>query len=688
MCRRVTTVMKLFFSKIKEVCRRSASWLNAHPAVMITILAFGVGIANEILSRRSLVAAVLFAVTKPISFLCNVVIVLAFLSLTLFFKRRNYLMWLVSLLWLAMGIANFLVCTFRATPFSAMDFTLVLSVFPILPRYLTWPGLILLLLALLALFIYLIRCFFRAKRIPVRTVYAAVTCLCSLAITAILIASGYLSGLFPQHFSNLATAYKDHGFTFSFSVILLDRGIDKPEDYDSDKIQGILSDIRADETDPPDESHDDTLLPDPPPQEDKGPNVIFVQLESFYDPKLLSGFVYTEDPTPVFTELRETCQSGILTVPSIGAGTANTEFEVLAGMSLQWFGAGEYPYETILQKKTCESIAYNLKNRGYTAHAVHNYKGNFYDRNDVFSRLGFDTFTSLEYMNNVIYNPAGWAEDAVLLPYVEACLTATEGADLVYCITVQGHGKYAIEMDENDSAPHIGITALPEEASQTAFTYYINQLHETDAFLGALISSVKALEEETYIVLFGDHLPNIGIEECWLPEGMTLYDTEYIIWHSEGETAADKNLTTYQLSAEVMNRLGFNDGVLTKLHQTWADKKDYLVYLEMLQYDILYGHGFCYGDENPFEPTALKMGIRDIRITDVSTVGENTYVKGENFTPYSRVYVNGFARTVEFVNENTLMLTGFLADRQDVFRVAQIADGLFQLSTTENYIWK
>jgi phosphoglycerol transferase MdoB-like AlkP superfamily enzyme len=680
--------MKLHLTKIQELGRRMAAWFGKHPAVMVALLAWGVGFLNEILSRRSLLDALRFAVTKPLSFLCNASIVLIFLAFTLLFKRRNYLMWVVSLLWLSMGIANFVVCCFRVTPFSAMDLTLVLSVFPILPRYLTWPGLILLILALLTLIGYLIYRFIRAKRIPVRKIYAATTFLCSLAITAILIASGYLSEIFPRHFSNLATAYREHGFTFSFSVILLDRGIDEPEDYDGDKINEILSGLATDESDPPAIDGSDTDAPTPPPADEAAPNIIFVQLESFYDPKLLRGFTFTEDPTPVFTELRKNCQSGILTVPSIGAGTVNTEFEVLAGMSLQWFGAGEYPYETILQRKACESVAYNLKELGYSTHAVHNYMGNFYDRNDVFSHLGFDTFTSLEYMNNVTYNDGGWAEDSVLLRYVEACLAQTEGADLVYCITVQGHGKYPTEEEEDAPVPHVGINALPEGANANAFTYYVNQLHETDAFLGALISSIRALGEETYVVLFGDHLPNIGIQEDWLPEGMTLYDTEYLIWHSEGEAKADRDLKAFQLSAEVMNRLDYHEGVLTKLHQTWADKKDYLIYLEMLQYDILYGQSFCYGGESPFKPTDLKMGIFDIQITDISTGGENTYIKGKHFTPFSRVYVNGFARTAEFLDENTLMLTGFLAEREDVFRVAQIADGLFQLSTTEDFIWE
>jgi hypothetical protein len=288
-------------------------------------------------------------------------------------------------------------------------------------------------------------------------------------------------------------------------------------------------------------------------------------------------------------------------------------------------------------------------------------------------------------MNGVEYNKADWAHDAVLLRYVKECLTSTEGADLVYCVTVQAHGKYPTKTSEDDPTPRVTVDALPEGADIDAFTYYINQIRDTDAFIGALISMVKAMSEETYIVFFGDHLPNIGMKEDWLPEGQTLFDTEYVIWHSGGETAPDRDLEAYQLTAELMSRLDYNDGVLTKLHQTWADKPDYLVYLEMLQYDILYGQQFSYGGENPFKPTDLKMGILDITISNVTTVGKNTYILGQNFTPFSRVFVNGFTRSVTFVDEGTLVIEGYTADEGDDIRVAQVADGIFQLSSTPTY---
>ena len=77
-------------------------------------------------------------------------------------------------------------------------------------------------------------------------------------------------------------------------------------------------------------------------------------------------------------------------MPAIGAGTANSEFEVLTGFNVAYFGAGEYPYKTILGKQTIESMATQLKLDGYSTHAMHNHDGTFYDRYKVYKNMGFD----------------------------------------------------------------------------------------------------------------------------------------------------------------------------------------------------------------------------------------------------------------------------------------------------------
>ena len=86
------------------------------------------------------------------------------------------------------------------------------------------------------------------------------------------------------------------------------------------------------------------------------PNIIFLQLESFFDPETVEYLNLSEDPIPTFRQLMKDYSSGWYRVPVVGAGTANTEFETITGMSLRYFGPGEYPYKSILQEETCESL--------------------------------------------------------------------------------------------------------------------------------------------------------------------------------------------------------------------------------------------------------------------------------------------------------------------------------------------
>lgn len=61
------------------------------------------------------------------------------------------------------------------------------------------------------------------------------------------------------------------------------------------------------------------------------PNIVFLQMESFFDVNHLKDVTFSENPVPNFTSMKENYTSGWLTTPSFGAGTANTEFEASLG---------------------------------------------------------------------------------------------------------------------------------------------------------------------------------------------------------------------------------------------------------------------------------------------------------------------------------------------------------------------
>ncbi len=663
--------------KLKDRIIKALRYLNEHSILLIVVLSYCLTFIIESMGRHSVWNAVVFEFTKPFMFLANMSIYALCLSIALLSKKRTYWICTISLVWLGLGIANFVMLFSRITPFNAMDFLLLPSVLPILPVYLGWVGLIVAGAVILAAIIGVIIAWFKVKKIKVNYTRAAVTILACAIITTAFVGGGALTGAIPAHFSSLPRAYDAHGFALCFSISIFDRGVSKPRGYEK-KIDEIVNFVKGDDK-------------DGFTQPEKTPNIIFVQLESFYDLKLLSGFEFSKDPSPIFTNLKNTCTSGILTVPSIGAGTANTEFEILTGMSMEFLGSAEYPYKTFLQNQTCESVPFILKNYGYTSHAIHNYKGNFYDRHKAFSTLGFDTFTSKEYMNSLGENYAGWEKDAVLIKSVMDSLESTNGPDFIQCITVQGHGKYPIVSYPGEKNEDITVTALPSSANIHAFTYFANQLYATDLFIGDLIEAVEGLGEDTVIVFYGDHIPNIGFEENWVPKGMTLYDTEYVIWRTDGAYEEGKNITSYQLYSDLFTSLNIEGGIMTKLHQKRNEltTKNYNYYMNSLMYDLVEDSANkTYGGELPFVATDIKLGVIDITITDVYEFGEHIYVRGTGFTESSHIFVNGSNEETEFIDDNTLILSGIKLQDGDKIKVSQIADFFSPpLSSTENFVY-
>ena len=574
---------------------------------MITALL--INLLIELISRKSLSSLIGYALGNPLVFLMNTLLVLAPFLWVFFVRRKFFAVSVTGFLWALAGIANGVLLLFRTTPFTATDLRMIPYAAALLTTYLTWPQIV---LGAAAFVLAMLACAVAWRkapmdRQPVNLTQSACVTAVGLAVIWGFLNLAMMSGLVAVHFGNIGQAYQTYGFPYCFANSLFNTGIARPDTYDRE----VVAELEA-----------ESLRPEKlySLENNKTPNIIMVQLESFFDPTLWQKNPVDKDPIPFFRYLVRDYPSGYLSVPSVGAGTANTEIECITGMNLDFFGPGEYPYKTVLQKTACESMAFTMRGLGYRAHAIHNNEGTFYDRHKVFAQLGFETFTPIEYMGRIEKNPTGWCRDEVLVDEIFKALDSSVGQDFIYTISVQGHGKYP------------------------SFAYYCEQIHDMDRFLKKLVYRLARRREPTVLVLYGDHLP--GFE--WTQEEMknrSLYQTQYVIWNNLGLPDVKRDLEAYQLTSQVLNLLNIHEGTMPRFHQHYLkrsvmEQEEYLEAMKLLEYDILYGKQEVYGGDSPFEATKLEMGTIPILQKETSHQSGRIVVYGENFNSYSTICVD------------------------------------------------
>lgn len=627
----------------------------------------------EAISRHSFTDAWTYMTGKPLVFAYNAGLIFTTSLIVYLFRRRTFWRVLVSIFWLLLGIINGVILANRVTPFTGPDLHLLTDGMAVLNKYLPSWGVVVALIVLGVLVLILLSLLIKGPKYQrkVKFRYDLLLVVVGIAafvgITQLALEKRVLS----NYFGNIAFAYEDYGYPYCLGVTIFNTGISCPRDYSEEEIERI-------------EKTEDNL---PATNEKNQPNILFLQLESFFDPTLVNYLKISEDPIPTFRKLMKEYSSGYYKVPAVGAGTANTEFESITGMSLHYFGPGEYPYKSILKETTCESAPYVLKNLGYSTHAVHNNEANFYGRRSIFPNLGFDTFTSAEYMaEENDKNPLGWTKDEVLTDEIIKCLDSTEGPDYVYTISTQGHGAYPEEQLIDD--PEITVTGAATEAQNNQWEYYCNEIHEMDNFVKELTDALADYPEDVILVMYGDHLPTMGLTVEDL-KNKYLFQTEYVMWDNFGMEKKKVNLSAYQMAAEVMDRAGIHEGTIFRYHQARRNTRNYQVDLETLQYDLLYGEKYAYKDkELTFERTKMRMGIYDVSLDSMDLISDIDFtyrLKGTNFTPSSQVKLNGEWIDTVYVDPTTLMISGTELKDFDRISVSQRSNSSTRKALSKSY---
>ena len=661
--------MEVFFIKGITITSARLNKISLPLQMLAVLLGYYV---IEAISRHSLRDAFYFVREKPLVFLYNAGLIFVTTLVVYLVRRRVFVRVLLVIFWMGLGIINGVLLSQRVTPFTGPDLHLITDALKIANRYLPMVGMVIVVILMAIAFFGLALLFFKAPRYEGKLYYRYNVPLILVAVAAFAGATNLAleKRVLSNYFGNIAFAYEDYGYPYCLVTTIFNTGINCPPEYSQSSVQAIMrEEDRLAQTDT-----------------DDLPNIIFLQLESFFDPYMVNYLKLSEDPIPNFRRMMKEYSSGYYRVPSVGAGTANTEFETITGMSLRYFGPGEYPYKSILKETTCESAPFVLKQLGYTTHAIHNNEANFYGRRSIFPNLGFDTFTSEEYMEEEDdHTPLGWVRDRVLKQSIMDCLESSEGRDYIYTISVQGHGDYPEEPILED--PQITVSGSATEEQNYKWEYYVNEIHEMDEFIQELTEELEELGEPVVLVMYGDHLPTMGLEVRDM-KNRYLFQTQYVIWDNMGLKKKDENLAAYQIAAELFQRLGIFEGNVFRYHQVRKNTKNYQVDLELLQYDILYGEQYVYEGRSPFRASRMRMGIYDATLDAVRPapgLKNSSYIIGTHFTPSSEVMINGEYVETNYLNPTTLLISEYEFDKMDKVKVVQRSNSSTRKALSSTY---
>ncbi len=302
------------------------------------------------------------------------------------------------------------------------------------------------------------------------------------------------------------------------------------------------------------------------PEEEGGKNVnvIMVMNESFSDVTDFETFDYTpeEDPLRFYHSLQNSDRAltGHIVVPNFGAGTANTEFDVLTGMQTNMISQNETSAFRVLHGNT-DSVFRAFLEDGYQTEFIHPGQSWFYNRQNVYKYFGAEKLLFSEAFEDA-ERKGSWVTDNAVLQTMKEEFEAAMREDkpyFNYTVTIQNHMSYTADK-YGDEYKLSGMAPLKKEMApgvRTMLSVYAEGVRDADAMLQGLTEYYDTRKEPVLLVFFGDHLPNLGDDYfCYKEMGFEIgesddpqttlrtYETPYVIWANQ---AAEKELNFTEL---------------------------------------------------------------------------------------------------------------------------------------------
>ena len=435
-----------------------------------------------------------------------VIVFLVMLALHMLFQRTGVGSALACVIFFVAGLAEYFVVEFKGTPIMASD-VLALGTAATVSGDYTYSlnasvvGGLALALATILLLSLTPRPTHKTKHAALGNVAVslAVVAVTVLGVTQINITDTW--GIIVGGWAPLVSYYRQ-GFVTSFITSVQDLKPKAPEDYSNSSAKKTTSKLAA--------TYDETIGASEQRQaavaqyEQEKPTVIFVMNESFCDMSIYKqlGGAYTGPEW--FNSYEGALMKGTLYVSPYGGGTCNTEFEFLTGCSTTFMGAGVYPY-MVYDLSGVDNMGSELAAEGYSTTAMHPNRATNWNRDVVYSDMGFDQFLD-------IYEFAGSARlrgkvtDAATYSKILELLKSNDSPQFICDITMQNHSGYNTGLLPADMVKNYEVNGI----NDPELDEYLALVDESDQALEDFIENISKLDRKVVVVFIGDHQPKIA----------------------------------------------------------------------------------------------------------------------------------------------------------------------------------
>lgn len=235
---------------------------------------------------------------------------------------------------------------------------------------------------------------------------------------------------------------------------------------------------------------------------DTKPNYVIIQVESM-DANIVKQQYKGSYVMPFLSSLRDNSVYYPYTLSyHKGGGTSDAEFSIIDSVE----SLDSFPALKLTAYNYPNSMISKLAKASYSTMAFHGNVGTFYNRDIAFAKMGFGKFYDISSMN---YTDEGWgAPDDKVFSFAYDKIAKSKQPFLSYVITMTSHGPF-------ESARNYYNNEIYDDIENEIVKNYFNSFNYVDNCIKDFVSEIQAKYSNTYIIIYGDHTPNINTQEFY-----------------------------------------------------------------------------------------------------------------------------------------------------------------------------